>query len=207
MNAFLQGILLGFSAAIPLGPINIMIMTSALISYLKAVAIGLGAMSADIAYLLLLSFGLVKHLQNEMVLRLIGIFGICYLLFIAFLIFKGRNSLPSVDKTENFSRVEFAKSYLKGLFATLSNPYTIGFWLSVASMANSFHNPHIMIAGLILAITLWISLMPLVVFKTSKILPQNFIFYTSIASSLVLVCFAILLFYKIFISNSALAWL
>lgn len=42
--SLLSGISLGFGAAVPLGPINILIMTNALRSYKSAVAIGLGAM-------------------------------------------------------------------------------------------------------------------------------------------------------------------
>lgn len=33
MNAFLQGLLLGFSAAVPLGPVNVMIMSAAIRSF------------------------------------------------------------------------------------------------------------------------------------------------------------------------------
>ena len=39
MNAFLQGLLLGFSAAVPLGPVNVMIMSAAVRSFWAAFAI------------------------------------------------------------------------------------------------------------------------------------------------------------------------
>lgn len=201
MGAFLQGLLLGFSAAVPLGPINIMIMTAALSSFVSAFAIGLGAMSADVLYLLLLSFGVLEYLQNETVLKAVGIFGICYLLFISWLIFKGANSEVKFEKSQSVGKSEFAKNYAKGLFATLGNPYTIGFWLSVATLAGSFGaNAWAMVTGLIVAIGLWITLMPLAVFKSSKLISPKFIKYVSYACAAVLVGFALALFYKLFLN-------
>lgn len=199
MSIFLQGLLLGFSAAIPLGPINIMIMTAALSSFLRAFAIGLGAMSADVLYLLLLSFGVLEYLQNELILKAIGIFGICYLFFISWLIFKGANNQIKLEKTLDKDKAQFAKNYFKGLFATLSNPYTIGFWLSVATIASSFAGyAWVMVAGLITAIGLWITLMPLAVFKSSKLISPRVIKYMSYSCAVILIGFAISLFYNIF---------
>ncbi|MDO5045418.1 LysE family translocator [Campylobacter sp.] len=200
MGAFLQGLLLGFSAAVPLGPINIMIMTAALRSYFGAFAIGLGAMSADVFYLLLLSFGILEYLQNETVLKAVGIFGICYLVFIAWLIFKGASAEFSPEKnikTEP-SRVKFVKNYTKGLFATLSNPYTIGFWLSVATFTNSF-NEHswLVVLGLIVAITLWITIMPFVIFKSSKFISPKFMKWANYLCAVILIGFALALLKKI----------
>ena len=77
MNAFLQGLLLGFSAAVPIGPVNVMIMSAAINSFRSAFAIGLGAMSADVAYLLLLAFGGLGYLQGEIIEKIIGAFGFC----------------------------------------------------------------------------------------------------------------------------------
>lgn len=196
----MQGLLLGFSAAIPLGPINIMIMTAALSSFLRAFAIGLGAMSADVLYLLLLGFGVLEYLQNKLILKAIGIFGICYLLFISWLIFKGANNQIKLEKTLDKDKTQFAKNYFKGLFATLSNPYTIGFWLSVATLASSFAGyAWVMVAGLITAIGLWITLMPLAVFKSSKLISPKIIKHASYLCALGLSIFSLILLYGLFV--------
>ncbi len=57
VESFWEGIILGFGASVPIGPINVLIMSYALRSYSKAFAIGAGAMSADITYLLFVLFG------------------------------------------------------------------------------------------------------------------------------------------------------
>ncbi|MGP1485789.1 MAG: hypothetical protein ACTTJC_06890 [Campylobacter sp.] len=71
MFALLQGFALGFSAAVPLGPINIMIMTVALNSFSLAFAIGFGMMSADVLYLVFLAFGVLEYLQGEIISKMI----------------------------------------------------------------------------------------------------------------------------------------
>ena len=151
MSAFLQGLLFGFGAAVPIGPINVMIMTAALSSFWLAFAIGLGAMSADVLYLVLLAFGLLEYLQGEIISKAIGIFGICYLLYISYLIFKSADKPVKANEEIRAIKGSFGKNYLKGFFATLTNPYTVGFWLSVASYARNFENAAILTAGLVTA--------------------------------------------------------
>ena len=166
MNAFLQGLLLGFSAAVPLGPVNVMIMSAAVRSFWSAFAIGLGAMSADAAYLLLLAFGVLEYLQGETVEKIIGIFGFCYLAYISYVIFKNANRPVTADLQG--TELKFSKNYAKGFFVTLANPYTVGFWLSVAGFAKSFENAGAVVAGLVVAIFIWIVSMPFVVHKSAK---------------------------------------
>ena len=171
MNAFLQGLLLGFSAAVPLGPVNVMIMSAAVRSFWSAFAIGLGAMSADAAYLLLLAFGVLEYLQGETVEKVIGIFGFCYLAYTSYVIFKNANRPVTADVQGG--EVKFSKNYAKGLFVTLANPYTVGFWLSVAGFAKSFENAGAVVAGLVAAIFIWIVSMPFAVHKSAKFISQN----------------------------------
>ena len=117
MSAFLQGLLFGFGAAVPIGPINVMIMTAALSSFWLAFAIGLGAMSADVLYLVLLAFGLLEYLQGEIISKAIGIFGICYLLYISYLIFKSADKPVRANEEIRAIKGSFGKNYLKGFFA------------------------------------------------------------------------------------------
>ncbi|WP_187106629.1 hypothetical protein [Campylobacter hyointestinalis] len=54
MESFIQGLLLGFGAAVPVGPVNILIMSYSLKRYALGTGVGLGAMSVDIFYMLLM---------------------------------------------------------------------------------------------------------------------------------------------------------
>ena len=189
--SLLSGISLGVGAAVPLGPINILIMTTALRSYTSAVAIGLGAMSADISYFILLYFLGEKIVKYPLISKFLALFGGLFLLYIAWLIFQGRNKpiqkLPS--KTE-FK--DLAKSYLKGFSLTLLNPYTIAFWLSVTSLIATTHlHPIYTIVGIIFAILSWITLMPLAIHKTKHLISQKINWYFSILSASIMLFFAI----------------
>ena len=186
MNAFLQGLLLGFSAAVPIGPVNVMIMSAAINSFRSAFAIGLGAMSADVAYLLLLAFGVLGYLQGEIIEKIIGAFGFCYLAYISYVIFKN-------------VQANFTKNYAKGLFVTLVNPYTVGFWLSVASFAKSFENAGAVVAGLVAAIFIWIASMPFAVHKSAKFISQNVAKWINYVCAVILLGFAFFLSYKLFL--------
>ena len=88
LSAFIEGFILGIGAAVPVGPINILIMTNALENYKNALSIGFGAMSADITYLVLILLGLFAFVKNGIFQTLLGIFGSLFLTYIAYLILK-----------------------------------------------------------------------------------------------------------------------
>ncbi|MFA6789586.1 MAG: LysE family transporter, partial [Arcobacteraceae bacterium] len=81
---FLQGMVLGFTAAIPLGPINLLIMNESLKSYKNGFFVGLGAMSADTTFLLLILLGLNNYLENTILLKGLSLLGALFLLFISY---------------------------------------------------------------------------------------------------------------------------
>lgn len=193
ITSFIQGFILGLGAAVPLGPINILIMNAALSNNKKGTAIGLGAMSADILYLLLLLFGIINFLNHPTILNIIGLFGSAFLLYMAYLIFKGRNSNIQTKKEESSinSKRSYMKLYVSGFILTFLNPYTIAFWVSVAGFASSSGlDPMITVFGLFCAIGLWVTLMPYFVYKSKHKISQKVAFYIAIGSSMILAFFA-----------------
>jgi len=194
ITSLISGLLLGLGAAVPLGPINILIMSNALKSYKGAVAIGAGAMSADIIYFFLTFYASLKVSQNPIIFKTIAIFGSLFLLYIAWQIFKNRNA--HIEKQEQeVNKKELLKNYTKGLSLTLLNPYTIGFWLSISTtIAAKNLNPTFTIVGIILAITMWITLMPLFINRSKHLFSQKVAKVFSIFSASVMLYFAITLF-------------
>lgn len=93
IGGFLSGAILGFGAAVPIGPVNILIMSYALVKFRLGLAIGLGAMAVDVGYLLAINFGLLKFSQNEILTQILAIFGALFLLYIAYLTLKSAKSL------------------------------------------------------------------------------------------------------------------
>jgi L-lysine exporter family protein LysE/ArgO len=196
LSAFLQGLLLGYGACIPIGPINILIMNYALRSYKDAVVFGLGAMSADIFYLFLISFGVLQFLKTSFLLNGISILGALFLLYLAWGIFNNRHYHV---KREELKKQSLLSLYLKGFSLTALNPYTIGFWLSVSVLAKQSDNGYLMIlAGLILAILSWITLMPLAVYKSRHLLSDIVLTRFAFLSAIVLASFGVLLLYSVF---------
>ncbi len=104
MESFIQGLFFGWGAAVPIGPINVLIMSYALKSYKLGVATGLGAMSVDVLYLVLLSFGVLQILNQPILFNILAIFGSLFLLYIAYLTYK------SADKFD-WSRFKFKREF------------------------------------------------------------------------------------------------
>lgn len=194
INSILQGFIFGLGAAVPIGPVNILIMDRAIRNYKSAVAIGAGALSADILYLVLILFGLMTFFNNPIFLDILGIFGSAFLLFIAYEIFKGRNK--KLEKASlQIDNKTLLKSYIEGFFLTLLNPYTIAFWISVASFTNSSEEvDYFIIVGMIGAILIWIICMPYLVHRSKHKISNKVSYYIAVLSSLILAGFAVSLF-------------
>lgn len=197
LSIFLSGFTLGLGAAVPLGPINILIMNEALQSYKKAVAIGFGAMSADITYLVLLLYGITNYLHNSSVLDFLSLFGGFFLIYLAILIFRGRNK--NISQTSPQKNTTVVSSYLKGYTLTLINPYTVLFWLSVTSYSTTTQSLVITVLGLICAIMLWILIMPFLIYRRRSLISKELSSVIAICSSLIMLIFGLLLFVKLFI--------
>jgi len=187
--SFLEGFLLGLGAAVPLGPINVLIMSNALRHYGAAVALGSGAMSADITYLLLILLGLFHFMENPTIKLGMALAGSAFLLYLAWLIFKGRNEPIHLQKIE---KPRLFPNWLKGYTLTLLNPYTVIFWLSVSAyIAAKNLDPLFTVLGLLSAILCWITLMPLAIHKTKHLFSQRIVALFSITSAAILAFFAL----------------
>ncbi len=193
----MEGFLLGMGAAVPLGPINILIMNEAVKKYKNGVLIGFGAMSADITYLFLIIFGLIAFFNQPYILNFLSLFGGVFLIYLAYAIFKNRDAKFATPK-EKVKESSYARLYIKGYALTFINPYTVGFWLSVSGyVAGKGLDPYITLFGMLSAILLWITLMPFLVHKTKHKLSQNVSHYISVASALILFGFGAVMLIKL----------
>lgn len=201
LSSLISGFILGAGASVPIGPINILIINEALVSYKNAFSIGLGAMCADITYLTLIFFGIFTHInEHSFIFHFISFFGGSFLMYLAYKIFKSRAIDSSKLKTKTYFSSSL-KSYSKGYALTLLNPYTIFFWTSMLAYVgqNNLHFSFTVI-GLVCAIMLWISLMPFFVHKTKSFFNQKVGVYINILSSLIIFSFGISIFIKLLIT-------
>lgn len=153
--SFLSGLWLGYSLAVPPGPMNALIAAWALRSFRHGFAVGAGAMSADFILMLItvLLYAALKNLGNVVFLPF-SLAGGIFFLYLAYKI--GRSRAPSKREAGGGSPL---RGYFLGLSLGLVNPYQIGWWLTAG--LSSIHNFGVeWAAGLFLAILTWIVAFP-----------------------------------------------
>jgi len=187
-TSFVEGFLLGLGAAVPLGPINVLVMSSALHRYSAAVVIGVGAITSDMTYLMLILFGFLHLVDYPTLHDIMGTVGVLFLGYLAWTVWKNRNVPIHAVSTQ---RTTLWGHYLKGYILTLINPYSLIFWFSVSTYiaARELHTVAT-VAGLLLSTSLWVTLMPLVIHKTKHLISQRIARLFSTVSALILLFFA-----------------
>lgn len=129
MNDLLRYILLGFALSAPIGPINAAQIDRGMkYGFIHAWMVGLGAMCADILYMILIYFGLsnIFHIPAlTIVLWMIGSIILMYLGLDTLL------HIPHLAWTSTLNRESNMKSLLTGFFLAGSNPMNFIFWFGI----------------------------------------------------------------------------
>jgi L-lysine exporter family protein LysE/ArgO len=128
-----NGITLGLGAAAPIGPVNVEIARRAIRGGFRAgFLLGLGAVTVDVAYVVLASFSVRLFLDRPRIMLGMGVAGG------AFLILLGLECLRSVRKQwaepEGEAGPPPRRNYLIGLVMTALNPMTLAFWFFAPKM-------------------------------------------------------------------------
>ncbi len=197
MESFLQGLVLGYGVSVPVGPINVMMMSYALVKFRYGFFVGAGAMSVDVLYLVLLNFGILHLLQGDLTMKILAVFGAAFLSFVAFSTLKSAGKLAASARGE--APPESAlKCYVKGVVSNLLNPYAIAFWLSVSSLVVASNKPLFNLAGLFFAILSWIVFLPLVTSISRRFISAGVARLIAFGSAALIFAFAVWLVVKCF---------
>ena len=200
MDSFITGILLGLGVAIPIGPLNILIMNYSLSSFGRGFALGMGAMSADILYFVLLSFGVLVVFDNTWIFKSIAIFGAIFLLYMAWACYK--NASKMLAKISNTEREEsLLACYLKGLGLNSINPFIVGFWLSLSSVVVSSANWMIAALGVLLALFAWVLGLSILTSLARRIISAKVARIFSYVSAVLMLFFTAFLIYNTFLKD------
>ena len=200
MDSFITGILLGLGVAIPIGPLNILIMNYSLSSFGRGFALGMGAMSADILYFVLLSLGVLVVFDNPWIFKSIAIFGAIFLLYMAWACYK--NASKMLAKISNTERGEsLLACYLKGLGLNSINPFIIGFWLSLSSVIASSANWMIAALGVLLALFAWVVGLSFATSLARRIISAKVARIFSYVSAVLMLFFTAFLIYNTFLKD------
>lgn len=151
-HLIILGLLLGWGAAIPIGPVNLEVIRRHLrFGFSSGFLFGLGACSADILYLILLLTGLLIILNQGFWLFGLGIVGAFILAWYGY---KAVTLKPldtfSVDEDRNI--YSLPKEWAQGLLMTLLNPYTVLFWVSVSAELAHLSMEHRVSSGVLVGI-------------------------------------------------------
>ncbi|MDY6123809.1 MAG: LysE family transporter [Campylobacter sp.] len=200
MDSFITGILLGLGVAIPIGPLNILIMNYSLSSFGRGFALGMGAMSADILYFVLLSLGVLVVFDNTWIFKSIAIFGAIFLLYMAWACYK--NASKMLAKISNTERGEsLLACYLKGLGLNSINPFIVGFWLSLSSVVASSANWMIAALGVLLVLFAWVLGLSLATSLARRIISAKVARIFSYVSAVLMLFFTAFLIYNTFLKD------
>lgn len=200
MDSFITGILLGLGVAIPIGPLNILIMNYSLSSFGRGFALGMGAMSADILYFVLLSLGVLVVFDNPWIFKSIALFGAIFLLYMAWACYK--NASKMLAKISCAERGEsLLACYLKGLGLNSINPFIVGFWLSLSSVVASSANWMITALGVLLALFAWVLGLSLATSLARRIISAKAARIFSYVSAVLMLFFTAFLIYNTFLKD------
>lgn len=196
MSLFLSYIFLGLSLSAPVGPINAAQLDKGLKKgFWHAWLFGLGAVMADILYMVLVYMGVVHFLSTPFMQTFLWLFG-------AFvLIYTGIESIVSAGKvtiSSNKKEDSLLSSVSSGFLMSLSNPMTILFWLGIygsvlVKTASDYGTGDLLLysAAVIFGVLIWDFLMAAMASTFRKYLSNRGITFISIISGLSLIGFGI----------------
>jgi threonine/homoserine/homoserine lactone efflux protein len=159
IQSFLQGMLVGFSIAAPVGPIGLLCIQRTLSKgRISGLVSGLGAATADATYGAVAGFGLTfvstLLVHEQLWIRLLG--GV-------FLVYLGARIFASVPKDvgDAARRQRLTSDYATTLALTLSNPVTIVAFaaifagLGLVGQAEDYLTATALVSGVFAGSTLW----------------------------------------------------
>ena len=171
----LIGYVLGLSLAVPPGPVNAIIMNESSKSMLHGTSVGVGAMTADLAFLIALYFGRV--IIPVWAFKYLYIFGAVVMIYLSISVI--RSKMPSKTPKGN---------YFVGLTMGLTNPFQIIWWVTVGLFLIE-RMTLLSVVGFFLGILTWILSFPYAMNKVgSRYSPLLKVF-----SFLILIIFALVM--------------
>ena len=201
MHIISMGILLGLGAAVPIGPVNVEIAKRNLNwGTSVGLALGFGACTVDLLYLILLAQGILMILNKPIVLGSLGVLGSCVLLYFVSLAFKAPNHSKSQLKA---SKAGLIRHWFDGFLMTITNPYTIIFWGSVGTqwgMINQGSEGNLipMGIGLLIGTIAWILFLNFCLRITRKRISDRLQHFLNITGGWIILLIALLGFYRSF---------
>lgn len=197
MNTIFSYIFLGVSLAAPVGPVNAAQLDTGIKNgFFNAWIFGLGALLADVLYMILVYFGVGQIVDSLFIKIILWSFG-CFVLT-----YTGLENILALHKIEinlkSRKSIRLRRSLLTGFFMSLLNPLTILFWLGIygsvlAETSERLTENQLIIYSLaiIAGILLWDTFMSFLSSGARRFLSTRFLKIISLLSSLSMLGFGI----------------
>lgn len=144
IGVIIAGILLGLGAAVPIGPVNVLIIRRCLeYGFWSGVSLGCGAVTVDVVYAVAAAMGARAVGDSPWVFWPVSVCGIALLGWLAYLCLSGartdyRRDIQPAPAEGSKPFKHRATGYVTGLGMTAANPMTLGFWF--VAMPNTAMN-------------------------------------------------------------------
>ena len=184
--------MLAFGGAITPGPDILLVMRNTLrFGFMQGLKVFSGIASGWIVYLCVLYFGFSYILSGKIAQILLGLIGACYLLYIAYMLFK--KSATHIT----FNTQEKPDTYLKALIINLSNPKAILFF-SVIIAPFIGDNPFASLCVLFCGLSSAFFVVILLATFFRHLISDNVFYIIDKVCAMLFVCFAFMLFYHVY---------
>ncbi len=197
---FIQGLIIGFSIAAPVGPIGILCIRRTLAEGRQSGFVsGLGAATADAVYGCIAGFGLTFIatflIEQSQWLRLIG--G-GFLLYLGIRTFLSRPSPVDNSSSSLDGSVNLTGNYLSTFFLTLTNPLTILSFAAIfaglgvgSTSSGDYASAVILVAGVFLGSGSWWFLLSGTVGLVRQRFNPNYLVWVNRISGLIIIIFGV----------------
>lgn len=187
-------VLLGLSLSAPVGPISIAQIKAGLKNgFWNAWFLGLGAMSTDVIFMLLIYYGATSFLTTPLAKLILWIAGFILLLYLGYESI--REARSTVQITDSDAKKEHVgSSFLSGFLLALSNPLNIVFWIGIygSVMASTMdvigkQDTLLYSSAIIVGILIWDLFVAIVTHVSRKAVTPRLMQYVSIAAGIVFI--------------------
>lgn len=157
------GATVGVILAAPIGPINIEIVRRGIRDgFVHGWTMGLGALTADTIYALLIVSGFARFADNEQLRIVLFLAGAAMMAYIGYGSIKA--ALNPTNMEDSGIKIPRSRSYIAGFILAAFNPFGIVYWLTVgaglaADAVNRFGEggAPILVIGVMIGIFLWVT--------------------------------------------------
>ncbi|UII54246.1 LysE family translocator [Cytobacillus spongiae] len=204
MSIFFSYMFLGISLAAPIGPINAAQLDRGIKNgFWHAWMIGLGSVTADIVYMLMVYFGMVHLIEYPIVKIFLYTFGLFVLIYTGIESILSSGSLSADERNRSESII---KTFVTGFFMSITNPLTILFWLGIygsvlANTASKYPLEQLIMysSAILLGLLLWDFVMATIASGFRKVLTKNVLVFISVVSGITLIGFGLYFGYQAFV--------